>query len=73
MPALFLLDVATDNPARRATLRLSDEHGIHLAAHEVTLDAHTPATWDGLFGFGLGVASQLDLSDERPPAPVTRG
>src|SRR5262245_57956776 len=49
MPALFILDLATDTPARRATLRLKDEHGVHLAAHQVALDDPAPALWSGLF------------------------
>jgi hypothetical protein len=37
MPALFILDVDTDAGGRSASLRLSDEAGVHLAAHDVSL------------------------------------
>jgi hypothetical protein len=49
MPALFKLDVETDPPARRAVLRLYDQGGTFVAAHEVELAKHPPATWEGLF------------------------
>jgi hypothetical protein len=49
MPALFKLDVETDSPARRAVLRLRDEADTFVAAHEVELAKHPPATWEGLF------------------------
>ncbi len=49
MPALFKLDVETDHPARRAVLRLYDQHDGFVAAHEVALAEHPPATWEGLF------------------------
>lgn len=46
MPAYFALDVTTDTPARRATLRLYDQHGSFVAANEVDLNvAERAAAW----------------------------
>jgi hypothetical protein len=47
--SLFTLDVTTDPAARRATLRLADVDGRHLAAHEVYLGKHPPASWAAAF------------------------
>jgi hypothetical protein len=47
--SLFTLDVTTDPAARRATLRLADGDGHHLAAHEVDLGKHPPASWAAAF------------------------
>ena len=65
---LFLLDLETDAAARRATLRLRDRDGIHLAAHEVALDAHAPSLWAGLFDTRRHVARMKDV--EAPEAQL---
>ncbi|MFO0759178.1 MAG: hypothetical protein U0359_21990, partial [Byssovorax sp.] len=49
MSTLFTLDVETDAEKRRAVLRLADEAGRHLGAHEVEVDKHRPSFWSGLF------------------------
>jgi len=44
----FILDVATDAAENRATLRLLDGDGIHLADRPLALADH-PAQWAALF------------------------
>jgi tetratricopeptide (TPR) repeat protein len=66
--ALFLLDLETHAPDRRATLRLRDRDGVFLAAHEVALDAHAPSRWAGLFDTRRHVARMKDV--EAPEAQL---
>jgi tetratricopeptide (TPR) repeat protein len=68
MSALFILDLETDAAARRARLRLQDADGIHLAAHEVALDAHAPSLWSGLFDTRRHVARMKGV--EAPEAQL---
>ena len=68
MPALFILDVTTEPATRRATLRLQDSDGIHLAAHEVVLDEHPPSVWSGLFDTQRHIARMKDV--EPPEAQL---
>ena len=49
MPARFVLDVETDKATRAARLRLTGPAGELLGEHQVRLDAHPPARWEGLF------------------------
>src|SRR5262249_31097013 len=70
MAALFPLDVATDSAARRAALRLQDDHGAHLGAHEVALADHRPALWAGLFDTRRHVTRMKDVA---PPRVAKRG
>src|SRR5436305_6760232 len=46
---VFALDVDTDPDAGVVRLRLTDEHGRQLGAHQVRLAEHKAAQWQGLF------------------------
>ncbi len=63
---VFFLDVETDEAARSASLRLTDEHGAHLGFHEVKLAAHGASDWEGVFDTRAHVRRMQ--SEARPAA-----
>jgi hypothetical protein len=67
MPALFKLDVETDHPARRAVLRFRAQDDTFVAAHEVDLPKHPPATWEGLFDTRNHVRRMRGVTPESRP------
>ena len=69
MAALFILDVATDLATGRVTLCLRDEGGRALEdEHAVTLAAHRPALWEGLFDLRRHVRRMANV--EAPEAQL---
>jgi tetratricopeptide (TPR) repeat protein len=67
MTALFILDVTTGSD-RTATLHLQDGDGSHVAVNEVSLDAHPPSMWSGLFDTRRHVSRMRDV--EAPEAQL---
>jgi hypothetical protein len=67
MATLFILDVTTGSD-RTATLRLQDADGSHVATNEVSLDAHPPSMWSGLFDTRRHVSRLRDV--EAPEAQL---
>lgn len=64
---VFALDVDTDPAAGVVRLRLTDEHGRQLGAHQVLLAEHGAAMWQGLFdtrAFVRTYANSVRFTDE---------